>query len=291
MNPEDKYNSNHYLFSGFLHDLTHQIHYLGSDLYLLESFLDNYKLKDKFKDRLRKVVIHADIIRIYLQDFGKTREFSDKDLNNAFYHNLTKELTTLSYLIILLEKEIKKENNAELNTILANIINSGQEIFDTVDFIVRGTAKQSEIKILNLTRIITSTVSVLHRTFANNKVLIETNYQDVSIKGKEGDLLHVFYCVLINSIQAFRFLPHRERKIEINLFKRKHQIVISFKDNGPGISPENLSNIFNAGFSTRQDHPGMGLAAAKLVIEKEFNGKIAIESELGKFTNVEIILN
>ncbi|MBS1632961.1 MAG: HAMP domain-containing histidine kinase, partial [Bacteroidetes bacterium] len=209
---------------------------MGSDLYLLESFLDNYKLKDKFKDRLRKVVIHADIIRIYLQDFGKTREFSDKDLNNAFYHNLTKELTTLSYLIILLEKEIKKENNAELNTILANIINSGQEIFDTVDFIVRGTAKQSEIKILNLTRIITSTVSVLHRTFANNKVLIETNYQDVSIKGKEGDLLHVFYCVLINSIQAFRFLPHRERKIEINLFKRKHQIVISFKDNGPGIS-------------------------------------------------------
>jgi signal transduction histidine kinase len=67
-----------------------------------------------------------------------------------------------------------------------------------------------------------------------------------------------------------------------------HNIVaLSVIDNGKGISPEELPQIFNLFFSTKKRKIGMGLPLVKQIVE-EHKGDITVESIPGKETTVRI---
>jgi two-component system sensor histidine kinase FlrB len=58
-------------------------------------------------------------------------------------------------------------------------------------------------------------------------------------------------------------------------------VALSVADTGPGISPENLPHIFEAGFSTRGGSPGLGLAVCHKVVEQH-GGTIVADSKPGR---------
>ncbi|MDZ7363297.1 MAG: ATP-binding protein [candidate division KSB1 bacterium] len=67
-------------------------------------------------------------------------------------------------------------------------------------------------------------------------------------------------------------------------------IQIQVHDTGCGIPPENLPKIFEPFFSTKgQKGNGLGLAIVWGIVEKH-NGKITVESEVGKGTRFRIVL-
>jgi two-component system, sensor histidine kinase FlrB len=57
-------------------------------------------------------------------------------------------------------------------------------------------------------------------------------------------------------------------------------VEISVRDTGPGILPEDLPHIFDAGFSTRPGSSGLGLAVCRRIIEQH-QGSIVAESRPG----------
>jgi signal transduction histidine kinase len=56
-------------------------------------------------------------------------------------------------------------------------------------------------------------------------------------------------------------------------------IVIKVSDFGKGIPRENLDKIFEPFYSTKRDSTGMGLAITKQMVERDFGGTIAVESD------------
>jgi len=56
------------------------------------------------------------------------------------------------------------------------------------------------------------------------------------------------------------------------------RVRISVMDNGVGISPENLTRIFNYGFTTRKDGHGFGLHSGALAA-KELGGSLTVHSD------------
>ena len=58
--------------------------------------------------------------------------------------------------------------------------------------------------------------------------------------------------------------------------------IISIEDNGQGIKNEYIDKIFNPYFTTKKSSDGIGLYISKMIIEKEFLGKIFVESSMGK---------
>ena len=54
-------------------------------------------------------------------------------------------------------------------------------------------------------------------------------------------------------------------------------VTVSVADSGPGIAPEHLSRIFEAGFSTRPGSPGLGLAVCRKIVELH-GGRIQVTS-------------
>ncbi|BCS53651.1 Cache 3/Cache 2 fusion domain-containing protein [Geobacter sp. SVR] len=64
---------------------------------------------------------------------------------------------------------------------------------------------------------------------------------------------------------------------------------ITFRDNGCGITAENLEKIFEPFYTTKERGTGLGLAITKQIIEQH-HGEIRIESEPGSGTTVTVIL-
>ena len=62
-------------------------------------------------------------------------------------------------------------------------------------------------------------------------------------------------------------------------------------DTGVGISPENLRRLFEPFFTTKRDQQGtgLGLFIAKNIVSHH-NGDLKIESQAGKGTKAQVIL-
>jgi signal transduction histidine kinase len=62
---------------------------------------------------------------------------------------------------------------------------------------------------------------------------------------------------------------------------RDHLIEISVRDDGPGIAPDKMEQIFEAYYTTKEHGTGLGLAIVKHNVEL-YGGHVRVESELGK---------
>ncbi len=76
----------------------------------------------------------------------------------------------------------------------------------------------------------------------------------------------------------------------------KEAHLISIRDNGPGISEDDISNLFLEGYSTKFDprtgeiHRGLGLCVVKEYIENDYRGSISVKSKKGMYTEFDITI-
>ena len=74
-------------------------------------------------------------------------------------------------------------------------------------------------------------------------------------------------------------------RIEISGALKDNRYLLSIKDNGPGIDPENLGRIFDPFFTTKDvgEGTGLGLSICYRIMEAH-GGRISVKSEPGSFT-------
>ncbi len=71
----------------------------------------------------------------------------------------------------------------------------------------------------------------------------------------------------------------------------ENTIKLEITDNGVGISPEDIPNVFEPFFSAKQKVSGIGLGLAIVHgIVQSHKGKLEVDSEFGKRTTISIIL-
>lgn len=95
--------------------------------------------------------------------------------------------------------------------------------------------------------------------------------------------------VLINIIKnAMEAMPSGG-KIQVETRQQNSQVLIRIKDEGCGIGPERLSKLGEPFYTTKEKGTGLGLMISHKIIEAH-KGKMAIHSEIGKGTTVDIFL-
>jgi signal transduction histidine kinase len=89
--------------------------------------------------------------------------------------------------------------------------------------------------------------------------------------------------VLLNLVRnACEATTHRGAKVRIGIEGRRDDVLVAVEDQGGGIPPELLQNIFQFGVSTKGERGnGMGLWAVKKLIVRH-GGTIDVESAVGK---------
>jgi two-component system, NtrC family, sensor kinase len=97
--------------------------------------------------------------------------------------------------------------------------------------------------------------------------------------------------VIINMILNARDAVTPPGRIVIGLKKKEKEAVITISDNGKGISPENLTRIFEPFFSSKTvgQGSGLGLYVSHRIIE-DSGGHIRVSSVLGEGTTFTVYL-
>jgi polar amino acid transport system substrate-binding protein len=110
------------------------------------------------------------------------------------------------------------------------------------------------------------------------------------VKGAFQKIEQVVINLISNACQA---LTDRNQAVTVTtaFTRERGRVIVTVKDEGAGISPENLKHIMNPFFTTKRDSGGTGLGLAITYnIVKEHGGELTIESVPGKGTIATVSL-
>jgi signal transduction histidine kinase len=114
-----------------------------------------------------------------------------------------------------------------------------------------------------------------------------------SIEAVGSEINQVLLNLIVNAVHAIKEKTNEEKgEIKILTWCDEHFVFCQIKDNGIGISPEILNQIFNPFFTTKPtgQGTGIGLSISYDIVVNRHQGDIIVESCLGKGTKFTIKL-
>ncbi|CAG5069687.1 Alkaline phosphatase synthesis sensor protein PhoR [Dyadobacter sp. CECT 9623] len=96
--------------------------------------------------------------------------------------------------------------------------------------------------------------------------------------------------VLINLVKnaAESFSTQTERLITLSAYQTDNVVMIEVADNGDGIEPEAIENIFIPFYTTKKTGSGIGLSLSRQILQQH-NGQLNVVSEVGKGTTFTLV--
>jgi signal transduction histidine kinase len=185
----------------------------------------------------------------------------------------------------MLAKQLQGDDKLSglLDKITKQTFRASEIVNGLLNFSRTGGAEFTEI---DLSKIISDTVTLLEHQLRSAKIKVERNTDDLPfIFGNAGKLQQVFLNLFLNAKDA---MP-QGGTLRINS-RVDGAVFLRISDTGTGIAPEHLARIFDPFFTTKNGNgaterrgTGLGLAVTYGIIQ-EHGGKIRVESTVGTGT-------
>ncbi len=107
---------------------------------------------------------------------------------------------------------------------------------------------------------------------------IETTSQ---LRGSEISFKEALSCLVHNAFEAYP-AQTKSKQVLVAAYATHHQLMLYIGDGAQGMNWLTQRLAFVPGFTQKKRGSGLGLALAKQVIEKEFQGKLSIASFVGQ---------
>ena len=147
------------------------------------------------------------------------------------------------------------------------------------------TMQHSYAKISGLTEVVSvadlveDSLRMNEGALQRHKVRLVREYLNVPpITVEKHKVLQILVNLIRNAKHACQDSGRADPRLTVRVANGEGRIKISVADNGIGIPPENLTRIFNHGFTTRKDGHGFGLHSGALAA-KEMGGSLAVQSD------------
>jgi len=220
----------------------------------------------------------------------------NKDLDNFVYaasHDLRSPIRNIETLLQFLNDEVidisKKEKYHYLYSLLQKSIGT---LKSTINDLTEVTKLENEgtnqDDLSDVVQLIEDIQVNLIEYIKNSHATIFTKIRENKIKFSRKNLRSILYNLVFNSIK-FRF-PDREPIIEISTERTDEGLILlQVKDNGIGLSKDDMQKIFKPfrRLNENVEGTGVGLSIVKRIIDLN-GGKIEVESEVGKGTIFKI---
>jgi two-component system, NtrC family, sensor kinase len=213
-------------------------------------------------------------------------------------HELNNPLASASSLIqtdmeLIQEQSEKRRVDQTLLEDLAYAfkeLNKTKEIVKSILDLSRQT--QTYLEDVDMNAVIDEALQVLHNQYKSMEVSIEKDYDPnlPTIQGNFSNLGQVLINIVNNALQA---LPDGRGKILLSTSYNQDtdSIFVECRDDGTGIPPEIMKDIFKPFFTTKEVGKGTGLGLyVSYEIVKKHAGEIRVSSEMGKGTTFTIVL-
>jgi PAS domain S-box-containing protein len=212
------------------------------------------------------------------------------EMASGIAHEINNPLTgVIGFSELLLTENLPPEIKGQLQI----IADGGQRVKNIVRGMLTFAHQTRLVKTsVNINDLIDNTLGIrsyVLRT-ANIEVIRDFDPDLPCVTADPGQLQQVFLNLIVNAEFAMK-KAHDKGNLIITTEAKDGHIRISFRDDGPGMSPEIINKIFNPFFTTKApgEGTGLGLSLSRSII-LEHAGTIGVESEPGKGTNFIITL-
>lgn len=230
------------------------------------------------------------------------REKEAADQKTAFLNNMTHELktpiSTIKLVCEAMQDESFKMDRESASGMVGIIAEENERMYSLVDEMLKSVRisrgydmkKKEEVDVHEALNLALESLSVLSK---NRNAVIEKNLAATStiVMSQENNLIGAFSNIIDNALKYSEGVP----EISIATENIGNNIIVRISDKGIGISQSDQRRVFDEFFraDTGNRHDikgyGIGLSYVKSVV-KHSNGKIEVESELGKGTTFTITL-
>jgi two-component system, sporulation sensor kinase E len=242
------------------------------------------------------IIVNGEIVGLYgiakdITEWKKTEEILRKSdrlsvvgqLAAGVAHEIRNPLATLTGFVKLLKEETNDHHfyydimSSELGRI--NLIVS--------EFLFLAKPQVMEFQDRDIIAIFDHVLTIAQAQANLNNIQFITAFEQnlPLVYCEENQLKQVFINILKNAIES---MP-AGGVIVIQINHEKDHLRIRFKDQGCGIPPERIANLGEPFYSTKEKGTGLGLMVSYRIIEAH-HGQIHVESEIGKGTNIDILL-
>ena len=199
----------------------------------------------------------------------------------GFAHELNNPLTSILGMAELLQEGEAPESVRKQMVILQQQARRAAEIVQNLMYFSRPPAPGKSP--IDLSELIQRTLHLHAYSLRKSNITVDF-LKATSLPPVGGDahqLMQVFLNLVLNSEQAMREVrDHGTLRIRINQDEKSVSVV--FQDDGPGISPDILPNIFDPFYTTKRPGrgTGLGLSICKAIL-REHNGNVEAASGPG----------
>ena len=230
------------------------------------------------------VVVLSDITeaQISLEErIENERTSSIMKLAAGVAHELGNPLNSLTIHLELMQRKLEaleKQPKAEKINDSIEICRGEVKRLDAIisNFLEAIRPTKPELNTLDLIQLIEAVLQVQEVELADRKieVKIEIDGDIPEILGDRGQIKQVFFNLIKNAMEAMS----EKGQLKILARSDNEQVYLQFIDNGSGISQTDMSKIFDAYYTTKENGHGLGMMIVQRIM-RDHGGQIAIESQ------------
>ena len=237
-----------------------------------------------------------------VRDITQTRRMAEEQIESerlnaltmmaaGVAHEIGNPLNSLNIHIQVLERKLKKADAALYAQVKQQIDVARAEV-QRLDFIIEQFLRairpsKPVVEMADLNRIIESAVNFLAPELKDRRISTRLQLHEALplLRLDPNQVKQAFYNLIKNAVQAMG----TGGSLTIRSDLSEYDAVVSFEDNGKGMSPETVAAMHDAWFTTRKTGVGLGMLIVRRIV-REHGGELSIESSEGKGTRVTITL-
>ena len=163
----------------------------------------------------------------------------------------------------------------ELNSLRGNVEHINEIVAMQQNYARVGGVKE----IINVVNLVEDSLRMNESALSRHHVEVVREFENVPpLNVEKHKILQILMNLVRNAKQACQESERADKRLTVRVANGEGRIKISVIDNGVGILPENLTRIFNHGFTTRKDGHGFGLHSGALAA-KEMGGSLNVRSD------------
>jgi signal transduction histidine kinase len=206
-------------------------------------------------------------------------------------HELGNPLNSLDIHFQLLERDLRRSDAFDRQGVRESwqVVRSELGRLDTIitNFLraVRPTVPQ--LKLDSVNAVLAESIEFLGPEIRDKDIVVQTAL-DPSAPAlwiDRDQLKQAFYNLVKNAVQAMR----QGGVLRIRSERTDTDLVITFADDGAGIAPDKIAQVFEPYFTTKPAGSGLGLLIVRRIV-REHGGDLQLESHEGRGTTVRVLL-
>ena len=218
-----------------------------------------------------------------------TRELARTEiLRNDFVENVSHEFKTPlaaieGYVTLLQKKDLTEEKRQEYTEKILNNTQRLSRLSGNILLLSRLENRESEIQTedFELDEQIRQVLLYMENEWSAKNIELDLDLEECTYRGNRDLIANVWRNLLDNAI---KFSPDGGA-VRVQLHQREDRVLITVEDEGPGISEEDRSRIFEKFYQADRSRSGsgngLGLALVRRIVTLH-GGDVTVESEPGR---------